>query len=534
MKSTSNSPSADPKKPDLGKSKGTLQNAPVGLNVKTDSGIKPCYLPEKPCDVDSIKISIHSADPTQKALTLKTQTRLIHEEISKATLSEAEKLKIFDFIIECVTGYPSHDAGVARESIEFEISSIWHGKTCPNAKHPATGMTWTSASGNELLVHNERHKKPTHKWILQAPALDLNLKGDGLAALSSFFSALLPLGNYNSFNFYASSCGCRDDGQPINKEFTALLRLYRKDTWSVLFEGVHGFSYKRKGSRGRYVLRDGKFSWITEDELRLGDSISTGTQEGDTNSSESTKAQWWCNLSIARNGQKFNPREIIESIETVREKLRAAKSVIEKLVDFRDSFRKYPQVGWYFDFTVSFLEGYWILTAGLQELTLRDGRLRSAGLLLDLEAEIKLLVIELKIAYGFRAYTDFIDTGVLLEIRGEVSIDISLKNTLHLFPQDSTLTEVKFEPKMVLALIAEAKASILGFGLFGGASFSGGFKVKEPKLIIDLNEGLEFQGELWLDDTICHAWMYDPFWFGLVSMDPIVVYKERYLKNFAY
>ena len=122
--------------------------------------------------------------------------------------------------------------------------------------------------------------------------------------------------------------------------------------------------------RARLVRDDGKFFRETETETRLGNTTSKTSKSEDEQSLERKNLDWDARISIARNGQKFNPREMLDSIEKLIEKLRKIRSILQAAVDFSNAFRKVPKLGWYFDFSFSFLEGYLLLTTGMQELEL--------------------------------------------------------------------------------------------------------------------------------------------------------------------
>jgi len=390
--------------------------------------------------------------------------------------------------------------------------------------------------------------------------------------IGSLFSALSP----KEVEVIAHSCGKRpkEKPQPRNHDLRGLVRIFRKDVWSVGIKIPPLGAFKRERAAKRELLtgaKEGSFSSSNQLGRNSNSQSSTSSTNGRGGSSTANKRENWQGnqgssfeststnyggaldkktsksqnsgsggsqmTAYTQNGKLFgkinrtaveerlkkssgfdvviarngNELPLLETFEKIKDSIETFAKVIANI---QELFRKAPQVGWKVSFDLSVLAGTIVIECGPRaEALTADGRYYPINYVV--EGSLKLELVNLKITLSFGLEAMALDTGLVLKVEGSVSLKVEVSVDLKLDLLRNPVKEVGIAAESTNELKIVGYVSVLGKTVAGAElSIANGFEFKNGKLLIDVTKAsFDLRGTLRAKETTVSGWIKVPWWW---------------------
>ncbi len=487
------------------------------------------------------------------------------QKISKKVSREAAALlNRYDLMIDVVAGYVSKEEPAPDNKVTVQGFTEYHGVTCSRQQHPLIAMLPVNLIEEFATCPRgiKWHAKQTEPRVFLARKLtrDTAPHDSKLGAIFDIFTSLWPGAHQKHLSVIAVGCGRRapGGGAPLT-ELSALVRIFRSDTWSVVlklpplgkysheqartqrrggevtrsatttrasrfggatgtattstttaggavtrgtsgssFRGSQGTSYSTtRGQRDGVATYDGKFQ-STSGPGR--ETHSVGDQHSNVILPDKIKRPSRFTLVVKRNDREIDSAGFKELIESVRK-------IAEIIKGAFDALKRSPQLGWKITFSISVLEGSIEGQWGSRMLdTPIDARYLPVVTFFSLKIDVMLLDVSAELSFGVEAKA--LGTGVQLKVSGTIGCRVPLN--VHVAGTQDPF-EVKLTPSIECKLSVVADASVVGLSLVNAqASASGGITV-DGKFVVDPTRGLDLVGTVKRKPIIVKAQIS---WFG--------------------
>lgn len=548
---------------------------PARPNTPTNQPTQQCPLASKPCDVQKLAVRAKvGKDGKDRMLTATKHLR--GQRISKKVSREAAALlNRYDLMIDVVAGYVSKEEPAPDNKVTVQGFTDYHGPTCSRQEHPLIAIVPMNLVEEFAATPKgiKWHAKQTDPRVFLARKLtrDTHPNDSKIGAIFDIFTSFWGGAHQKHLAVIAVGCGRRapGGGAPL-RELSALIRIFRSDTWSVVLKlpplGKYSHEQARTQRRGGVVERSatttrasrfgGATGTATQTTTTTGGAVTHGTSGssfrgrqgesysttrgqrdgvatydgkfqstsgpgrethsvGDTHRNsvlpEKIKRPSRFTLVVKRNDREIDSagfKEVIESITKIAEIIKGAF----------DALKRSPQLGWKITFSISVLEGsiegQWgpkMLDAAI------DARYLPVVTFYSLKIDVMILDVSAELSFGVDAKA--VGTGVQLKVSGTIGCKVPLN--VHVVGTQDPF-EAKLTPSIECKLSVVADASVAGLSLVNAqASASGGITV-DGKFVVDPARGLHLAGAVKRKPIIVKAQIS---WFGgpPKAIDPLTV-----------
>jgi len=390
--------------------------------------------------------------------------------------------------------------------------------------------------------------------------------------IGSIFAALYP----KEIEIVAEGCGKRpkEAPKPLNHDLRGLVRIFRKDVWTVGIKipALSEFKRERKTTRElvtgdveRSVSQEGRFGHnsnksstavTTRDNgviERKVEREQLGREQGSSFSQTSTT---YGAIKKIESESKYTDRDGSKTHgymkegavygtkthrELVTERLKNAtgfdisvsrngaelplKATFEKIktsvemfattiAKIEELFKKAPQIGWKATFEISALAGSIVLEFGPRtEALTADGRYYPINYICEGKLEIELINLKLGLSFGLEAMV--LDSGLVLKVEGSVSVLVKIDLELSLNMLTNPVKEIGLEAKSTNELKIVGYVSLMGKTLAGAElSIANGFEFKDGKITVDVvKPQFALTGTLRAKPVTVSGWIKVPWWW---------------------
>ncbi|HTJ84550.1 MAG TPA: hypothetical protein VL400_22680, partial [Polyangiaceae bacterium] len=618
-----------------------------------NSGCTTCpLLAEKPCDVDELTVKVeYEARPEKGEKEGKTivhelttpivkrkqivrtsvpagRTRVTRTVLPYPSLGYSinDRLAKYDFVIETMADYPVAKTAkdlkdlvsgggekTAKKKTKIEAKAKFSGLHCERNEHGVMRMKQLSGGGNvdvvlkkvdqASIVMAAKEFAAIPFPVLDGPYSEVDDEGtvqsgeqgaSGVMFIFEFIKSIFNSMTPKEVEVIAQACGKRlkTDAKAKNGDLRGLVRIFRKDVWTIGLKVPALGEFKQEGS-GKRQLLTGQTEGTFKQEGRLGRNSSgyteTNTTRGNGVTVRQTEREQWQGGRGSSLGQTTTTYGAIKKIESeskysdrdgsemhgymkggqvygkpireqVAERMHAShgfdfvvarngqevllketyekvKKGIEKfakvLADVQEAFKKAPQVGWKFTFEISAFAGQIVLEFGPKPAAaLADGRYLPVNY--ECEGSVEIEVFNLKVALSFGIDAQVLDTGLVLKVEGSISIQVKIKFDLNLDLITKPRKEIEVEGKYVGEIKVVGYVSLVGKTVAGAElSVSAGFEFKDGKLIIDVTKpSFDLHGKLRTKPVAVSGYIKVPWWWDKKIDPPIELLPGQDLYTF--
>lgn len=611
---------------------------PVNSRQPVNSGCATC--PKEalfPCDVDELTVKVeyetkdgkHTKELTANAVKRKQIVRVpvgrpnprTHQQPTrvvvpypKLSYSVNEMLARYDFVIEALADNPVAKTVAEIPKILGGDDSSAKKKAKVSAKAKFSGL---KCEGHEHGVMREKHRTekvsvkvntPNHVLapievaaipypLLDGPYTHKDGKDGkdvaGILYVFEFIGAIFASMTPREVEIVAQACGrrARGDAKPHNHDLRALVRVFRKDTWTIGLKVPALGEFKQEASAKRHLLT-GQTEGTIKDEghfFRSSSSSSSKTTTGGGTTTRELERENWSGGSgssfkstnrtqgayreltsesqhsnrdgsrmsyseygaikgvpireqvsermkhksgfdfiIARNGVEVPIKEQYEKVK------KAIEAFAKVLGGIQEAFKKAPQVGWKFTFEISAFAGSIVLDFTPKPAApIADGRFLPVQW--ACEGKIELELIKLKIALSFGVEATALDSGLVLKIEGSITFEVKINVAVNADTIKSPRQEIGIEGSYVGELKVVGYVSLVGKTVADAKlSVEAGLEFKDGKLIIDLSRrACELKGELRTKPITLSGKIVCPYWFDKKIDPPKVLLPGSLLHKFG-
>ncbi len=600
-----------------------------------NSGKACCpFAAQKPCNADNLDIKVEFKEPTkegEKDAVRQLSTNIVKRKPVKwvrsgrasipqkpypaLSLGANELLARYDFVIECFADFPQPRATTAtevkaalkelvtgegkrfaKEKAKVTAKAKFFGLHCEPQQHgllvmkPLSGKAKATPEMTSKKVDQADNAIPMQEFCAQRfPLLDdawadlVGLGGNevggdsGVGAMfifdliASIFGALYPA----EIEVVAHSCGKRPKEQPapVNTDLRGLVRVFRKDTWTLGIKIPSLGEFKREKAGTRQLLtgqtertfsQEGRFgndsNKLSTTQTTRGNGVTVSQSERETwndgrGSSLSQTSTTYGAIKKIESESKYSDRDGSSlkgftkeggvygrpTRELVAERLKQSsgfdvtiarngaelpiKGTIDKvkksvetfakiLADVQEMFRKAPQIGWKVSFEISALAGTIVIEAAPRCAPLAaDGRYYPVNYEITGKLEIELVNLKISLSFGLDAQV--LDSGLVLKVEGSVSVKVQISVDLNLDMLKNPVKEIGLTAESTNELKITGYVSVLGKTVAGAElSIANGFEFKDGKLLIDVTKpSFDLKGTLRCKDTTVSGWIKVPWWW---------------------
>jgi hypothetical protein len=507
-------------------------------------------------------------------------------------------LNAYDLVCDAVAQYPSPEEPNPEERVKSGATAYFHGRKCSKHEHGVFKLTplthMAELKGGPQIVRKQGASSiefGTREYVANAALFDWGLReSGGIVALFDIIQGAWPLRDPKRLEYRAESCGIRaKNGEAVRRQLVALVRIYRKDTYSLGFKipTLGKFSHSQEGQRefgsGKPYTKEastsasvwggpsyssssktsGKGTLATYDYSRTTWSGGQGERHSSTREVQNgsvttayshehsdTKGVKYKNVDgtysvedidkmLEKKGQDFelvlkrNDRDW--KVPFNKDKLiKTVKTTWEQVQKVQEAIRKMPQLGWKFEFTISVFAGQFVIQFGPEVKNprlLASGRYHPVDWLVTAKFKLTLVDIKLEVSLGIEWMA--MGSGFRAKVAGEVGCNAALEGSVKVNLDNPNAS---LAPKMTskLALKADAYAKLAGWSIVdASASVEFAIELKDGKLAISLDSGVKLTGSLVLKDTFLKAYIKKPWSSVAEPMDPYLVMKGRTLYTFG-
>lgn len=579
---------------------------PTQAQKQVAKPVQQCpYLAEKPCDVDKleVEVEIQGEDEGESPRKLATTKKRVLEGVTDVKNKNVlALLRRYDFVIDVMAGYVSREDAYPKNRLKISAKSQAHGRECPVHLHPALVVKPFAAEGSKAKQMDEL---PTEGIVQKGTAwgpknfLALSFKPDGgidnagFGLLFAIIRSLWPLANPKAIEIRADSCGkkAKGAGTPPNGSLTALVRIYRKDVFSIGIklpalgkykhersgtvtgekeferktEAQAGFGYATKETSHKQSGEGRHANIETSDERWRGASGSkTETTREDHRWVKKTESHQYSDrqgakievykgnfaLEVTEELKKKGPIALVikrNDREFSKELFGEKKALIDKIIDGLikaveaiskgiETLKKAPQLGWKFEFELSLLAGTIALEWQPRYLKgpIANGRYYPVGLRANGKIGMEVVNLSAKISFGIEAVA--LGTGLVVKVTGSAGLKVPCDAEISLEAWKPKV-EVFLKPTASLEAVAKGYATVAGFTLVDAqVSAALAFSMDDGKLELSAEKAIELKGHLKREDVEIKGYLEVPiaFWTKRKRIDPpIVVYKGAIIHTFG-
>ena len=588
------------------------QPPPTQSQKQVAKPVQQCpYLAQKPCDVDKLEVivDILGEDETtrdgesgpRKLSTTKVRTlEAVSDVKNKDVLA---LLRRYDLVIDAMAGYVSREDAYPKNRLKITAKSQPHGTACPVQLHPMIVVKPFTASADKKA--KKMDELPPEGVVQKGTAWgpknflalsfgpDGGIEGGQIGMIFGIIRSLWPLANPKVIEIRADSCGRKAKGAntPPNRTLTALVRIYRKDVFSIgiklppLGKYKHsrsgtvtgekefekkteysaGFGYAsgesstKQSGVGRHAnieTSDERWrgatgtknettredhGWVKNTEShqysdRQGAKLTTYRGNFALEVQEELKKKGPIAFVIKRNDREFEKELFGEKKAMIDTIIAGLVAGVEAISAGIEALKKMPQLGWKFELSLSLLAGTIALEWQPRYLKgpLANGRYYPVGLRANGKIGMEIINLSASISFGIEAVA--LGTGIIVKVTGSASLKV---------PVDTEITLEAWKPKVEVFLkpsasceaVAKGYASVLGFSLVDAqVSAALAFSMDDGKLEISAEHALELKGHLKREDVEIKGYLDVPvaFWTKRKRIDPpIVVYKGAIIHTFG-
>lgn len=511
-----------------------------------------------------------------------------------------EMLARYDFVIEVLADHPvaktiaeipkilGGDDSSAKKKAKIHAKSKFSGLKCEGHEHGVMRLKYHTESVLQKVDAPQIALPPVEAAAMPYPLLDGPYAGKagggkdvaGILYVFEFIGAIFASMTPREVEVVAQACGRRAKGdtKARNHDLRALVRVFRKDTWTVGLKVPALGEFKQEAS-GKKQLVTGQKEGEIKDESHFFRSSNessaktttkangnttteykreswSGSQGSEFSSTKKTEGQYKEISSESkysnRDGSKMEYSEygaikglpIREQVEErmkhssgfdfvlacngkevpIKEEYEKIKKAIEAFAKViggvQEAFKKAPQVGWKFTFEISAFEGSVVL-----EFTPKPAEPIADGRFLPVkytcEGKIELEIIKLKIALSFGVQAEVLDSGLVLKIEGSIEFEVKVNFTVSLDSIKKPEQEIEIEGKYVGEIKVVGYVSLVGKTVADAKlSVEAGFEFKNGKLVFDISKHhCELKGELRTKPITLSGKIVVPWWFDK-KIDP--------------
>lgn len=406
--------------------------------------------------------------------------------------------------------------------------------------------------------------------------------------ISSMFEAFRP----REYELTAESCGVREPDIQVEPQLKALIRVYRKDRWSIGIKippfGKHTFEGKalrefrtktdnisletkaRVGSQAVESALEISAEKSGNSEIKIGSTTRSGkdgesvtattTSEDDYDTTEyetrrsdragtKSKVVTYKGRTLDRSPEVEVDKRlestvgfdlVIKRNDTslpILDKLKKLKKSLddywEALQKLSELFRKAPQWGFKFSYELSLLSGSMSV-----DVTPEVGDPFAAGRYfpvrhrVHLALEFKLIDVTIKLSFGAEAM--MADTGVVLKVQGSLGVKVAVSTKIALDTLKDPKREIKLVDEHSRQFLVTGRVSLWGHVLAGAElSIDGGLELKKGRLVVDLGKWTyAVKGILMSKATTMSGWIKVPWWFDRKLKD-VELQEEKELYKYG-
>jgi hypothetical protein len=219
------------------------------------------YLVTKPCDVDTLNVQFeHSydgpgmkAEPGSLEKKLEFAQTMVRKRGQRASLGgrvQDPALGAYDLVIETIADYNAAETPKSVTHAEpgdlVVLKKVQAGFTSPDCEgdqHPLLTITSKSRADKDLKAPKILHRPKVNNLTIEediklygAPFMfDMSKAGVGWFVFFEWVVSLFHAAYPKEIEIVAQGCGKREKGatKAINKDLRALLRVHRRDKWSI-------------------------------------------------------------------------------------------------------------------------------------------------------------------------------------------------------------------------------------------------------------------------------------------------------------
>ena len=576
----------------------------------------------KPCDVDTLNIQFeHSVDdpdaPPDPATTAgslpkkmefaQAINRLRHNKVMIGNEPARDPaLGAYDLVIETIADYNAaetpksasfHDPGdiVTLKAIHAGFNT----PDCPRDEHALLTVTAKTKApefkplvikrqGVSTIKHEQDHRLFGPTFLF-----DVHKMGSGAFVLFEWIISLFAASKPKEIEIVAQACGTRAKGatKPINRDIKALLRIHRRDKWTIgvkvppLGQFKHEHRREADWNKPKQVFTDPRLT-VTSGERRIGTSgrayettvdvdrgagisgNAYGTLIGrrverysdqDGSAVRATrinrtgdikfgfkavtdrlaKPSAGFELVFARNDREIGSKDLIEAVQELKA---CVTNLALAMGAVKDLFKKVPQAGFKFEFSLSVLCGYAVVEWGPKNAACIDKRYWPVYTQFKLKLAMEIVNMRLALSFGVDVTCggERWKTGIVVKIEGSLAFKIAIDKEIRAFqgPCPPKLKS-KSPPKFGVAgdcqgeLTPYASAYLAGYtvtdaraALTSGLEFKGEFVYDLP------NKNIGLKGELKSKSLVLTASFKAPGWSTPRAIDPIEILKATSIYTF--
>lgn len=593
-----------------------------------------------PCDVDELTIKVEYETKDKKPVTKELTTNVVkRREISlvpipgrknpqtgkpamrmvfpypKLSYAMNERLARYDFVIEALADNPvaktvaeipailGGDDKSAKKKAKITAKSKFSGLKCEGHEHGVMRVKHRKDSFS--LKHDTANHEfpPFEVAAIPYPLLD-GPYGDGkggsgkdaagILYVFEFIGAIFASMTPQEVEVVAQACGRRAKGdtKPRNHDLRGLVRVFRKDTWTIGLKVPPLGSFKDESS-GKKQLLTGQKERTDKVESSFGRSsdsasVKTTTKKDGTTTTERTRESWdkgsgssftstnkqqgaykeisseskysdrdgskmqyseygaikgipirdqvserfkhtsGFDFLIARNGTEVPIKEQYEKVK------KAIEAFGKVLGGIQDAFKKAPQIGWKFTFEISAFAGSIVLDFTPKPAEpIADGRYLPVNWCCSGKIELELINLKIALSFGIEAVA--LDSGLVIKIEGSIKFEVKISVEVDADTIKSPVQEIGIEGKYVGEIKVVGYVSLVGKTLADASlSVSAGMEFKDGKLIIDLaKRSCDLKGELRLKPVTLTGKIVCPWWFDKKIDPPMELLPAVSLKKFG-
>lgn len=274
----------------------------------------------------------------------------------------------------------------------------------------------------------------------------------------------------NIWNIYVDSCGNLGSNSAISHSHVEI-KVYPDDQYSFALTIPSFDNFRESHSQ----IRNSRGS-VTESHASTDPDVHCGSTELQTVTTHSDGSMEFASTSSPSSNAlnfafKCNDREL--STDSLRKIITSLREIEETLRSIRELIRNFvPQIGWSFDWEVSFFEGSMLFSWGWREHT--DQRVFMAW---SAGVNLKIIRIKLTLSFGISLANSTIEAKIEGSLDGHVSIDFSGRCTSPDHPFLPNSSSARARGTIQAALTGKVGASLLSVRFEQSVSVISGIQV---------------------------------------------------------
>ncbi|NUP05596.1 MAG: hypothetical protein HOW73_06000 [Polyangiaceae bacterium] len=577
-----------------------------------------CPLAEaKPCAVDALSITVQAYDDDSKGETAKTGARkkipmyltttkpLRGHPVKDAKGREVREdfLGTYDLVFETIADYNSSETpkglGDPEDCVTLDkVHASFTTPDCPRDEHALLKIVAKTAApelpkkaiilqrqGVANLIHAE-----DKRFLAPNLAFDAGSVGTGPFVVFEWILSLWLATKPKEIEIYALGCGKREkgDARSANHDLRALLRIHRRDKWTIavkipalgsyknagkpdgsrestLAYGVPGArtEVKREVNRNAGGLqtnsvgtRDLVERQVTMSQHRAGNyqGVERINRFGDadrgrrlnykTVNERLSKAHGF-DVAIARNDREIGLEDLIDKSKSIGQGAAAAyqnrglalqqlkqsvQNFAAAISTIQDLFKKLPKAGWYFEFGLSVFAGSVVFEwAPAYQQGPLGGRYYPVGTEFKFKIAMEILNLSLTLGFGIQCYAA--GTGFRATIDGTVKFKIAIEKEFA--GDDEQRRKLEVIGVCDGALTPQLHVSVLGWTVAEAkASLSSGLEYKGYFVIDKKANQFGLKGVVKSKPVVLTASFYAGWWSGTKQMDPYTILQGATIYTF--